>query len=42
MLRFYFMNSFLFQDFSESDKQFLINSMISLKTKVDEIIIKEG
>lgn len=35
MIRFYFMNSFLFQDFEESDKQFLINSMIGRQTKTD-------
>lgn len=42
MTRFYFMHSFLFQDFEEEDKQFLINSMVVIKAKAEEVIICEG
>lgn len=42
MLRFYFMHSFLFQDFEEEDKQFLISSMVAVKTKPEEVVIREG
>lgn len=42
MIRFYFMHSFLFRDFEQEERQFLINSMLAVKTKPDEVVIREG
>ena len=32
MIRFYFMDSFLFKDFSAEEKEFLINNMLPYKS----------
>ena len=42
MIRFFFMDSFLFHDFEPEEKQFIINSMLPHKATANEIIIREG
>ena len=42
MIRFYFMDSFLFKDFSAEEKEFLINNMLPYKSDAGQTIITEG